>query len=193
MQRHKILIVDDSKAFRMSIENMLSLEIFELIEAKDGLEGYSILQQESPRLIMLNLLMPRMSGWELYQEIQKQQSLRTIPILFVSGRKEELTDRLAEPFEHFAFLEKPFTKHQLLHGMREATIKAKKSLKVLPEARSSNHTGNFQNLNELETLRKRIVSLESEIEQLKKQINHEVTGLIADLGLDLEGFKQNSP
>ena len=99
MPTHKILVIDDSKVIRMRVKDMLPDGNFEVIEAKDGLEGFNLIRTENPNLIMLDFLLPKMSGWEVYQEIQKQQRLRTIPLVLMSGRKEEVTDKLSEPFE----------------------------------------------------------------------------------------------
>jgi CheY-like chemotaxis protein len=134
---HKILVIDDSKVIRMLVKNMLPANNLEVIEARDGLEGHNLIRAENPKLIMLNLLLPKMSGWEVYQEIQKQQRLKTIPLVLMSGRKDELTDKLPEPFEYFAFLEKPFDRTQLFDALKEAIIKAHKHTQIRIETRSS--------------------------------------------------------
>ncbi len=166
MSSHKILVIDDSKAIGMFVKNMLSLSNFEVAEAKDGLEGCDLLQRENPKLIILDLLMPKMGGWEVYQEIQKQQKLKTIPLLFISGRKEELTYKIPEPFEYFAFLEKPFCKIELFDAMKEAIIKAHKYSQTLPETPSNLSAANVD-FHEIASLRKKITSLEADLEQLK--------------------------
>jgi DNA-binding response OmpR family regulator len=168
---HKILVIDDSKVIRMRVKDMLPAGNFEVIEAKDGLEGYNLIRAENPNLIMLDFLLPKMSGWEVYQEIQKQQRLKTIPLLLMSGRKEEVTDKLPEPFEYFAFVEKPFDQKQLVDAIKEAMMKAKKHPQTMPEALSSVAAPNSDNTEEFAALSEKIVSLEAEVEQLKKQLN----------------------
>jgi CheY-like chemotaxis protein len=193
---HKILVIDDSKAIRMHIKNMLPPDNFVVEEAQDGLEAYNFIQRESPKLIVLNLLMPKMTGWELYQKIQKQQQLKTIPLVFISGRKEELTDNISEPFEYFAFLEKPFCKEQLFNAMKEATIKANKYSQLLARTTSILPTANISNLEglpEVNTntiLTQKIFSLEREVEFLKNELNHKITGFVIDLSLEVEQLKR---
>ena len=180
MPTHKILVIDDSKVIRMRVKDMLPAGNFEVIEAKDGLEGFNLIRTENPNLIMLDFLLPKMSGWEVYQEIQKQQRLRTIPLVLMSGRKEEVTDKLPEPFEYFAFVEKPFDQKQLVEAIREAMMKSKK----LPQqVGSSSSTEAFANSNsdtsamaaEIEALKTKVAQMENEMEIMKKQFSQLIT------------------
>ncbi len=154
---------------------MLPAGNFEVIEAKDGLEGFNLIKTENPNLIMLDFLLPKMSGWEVYQEIQKEPKLRTIPLLLMSGRKEEVTDKLPEPFEYFAFVEKPFDREQLVEAIREAMMKAKKQPQVT-NAMSGN-TSTFSNsqisamVAEITALKTQVAQMEKETELLKRQFN----------------------
>jgi DNA-binding response OmpR family regulator len=193
MPGHKILVIDDSKTIGMSIENMLLTGNFEITEAKDGLEGCDLLHRESPKLIILNLLMPKMSGWEVYQEIQKQQTLRTIPLMFMSGRKEELTDKISEPFEYFAFIEKPFCQKQLFDAMREAMMKAHKysqTLSATPSYFPPPLSAVNVDSHEFVSLTEKITSLETELEHLKEEMNDEFTGCLVNLALEVEHLKK---
>ncbi|MGF1539431.1 MAG: response regulator [Pleurocapsa sp.] len=181
MSTHKILVIDDSKVIRMRVKDMLPDGNFEVIEAKDGLEGFNLIKTESPNLIMLDFLLPKMSGWEVYQEIQKEPRLRTIPLLLMSGRKEEVTDKLPEPFEYFAFVEKPFDREQLVDAIREAMMKAKKqpqAKSAAPENISSASSLQISSMAaEITVLKTQVAQMERETEQLKKQF-HQLVGFI---------------
>ncbi len=176
MSTHKILVIDDSKVIRMRVKDMLPEGNFEVIEAKDGLEGFNLIKTENPNLIMLDFLLPKMSGWEVYQEIQKEPRLRSIPLLLMSGRKEEVTDKLTEPFEYFAFVEKPFDREQLVEAIREAMVKAKKQPQTTVSP-SSNKIGAASSSEmsamaaEIASLKTKIAKMEQETEQLRKQFN----------------------
>ncbi|WP_036487796.1 response regulator [Myxosarcina sp. GI1] len=179
MPTHKILVIDDSKVIRMRVKDMLPDGNFDVIEAKDGLEGFHLIRSENPNLIMLDFLLPKMSGWEVYQEIQKQQQLRTIPLVLMSGRKEEVTDKMSEPFETFAFVEKPFDREQLVQAIRDAMMKAKKfaqtQVSLSPEVNGSN-SGDVSALrDEIKSLKTKITQMERETEQLKKQFSQLVS------------------
>jgi CheY-like chemotaxis protein len=167
---HKILVIDDSKVIRTRVRDMLPEGDFEVLEAKDGLEGLNLIRQERPNLIMLDFLLPRLSGWEVYQELQQEDELKTIPLVIMSGRKEEVTDKLTEPFEYFEFIEKPFEKHQLQGAIKTAISKSK-----LPRVRSSDFAkpsmpGPSIPSDEVAVLRERIEKLEAESAAMKKAI-----------------------
>lgn len=171
MPQRKILVIDDSTVIRMRVKDMLPPGDFEILEAKDGAEGYNLIRSENPSLIMLDFLLPKMSGWEVYQEIQKQQHLKMIPLLLMSGRKEEVTEKLPEPFEYFAFVEKPFDQKQLLQGIKEAMMKAKKHPQ--PSVTSTNPGAT----SDTEALNAKIAKMQGEIDSLKKQLN-QIVGFI---------------
>ncbi len=169
MAGHKILVIDDSKVIRMRVRDMLPEGDFEVLEAKDGLEGINLIRQERPNLIMLDFLLPRLSGWEVYQELQQEDELKSIPLVIMSGRKEEVTDKMTEPFEYFEFIEKPFEKHQLQGAIKSAISKSK-----LPRVRSSDFakttTAPSVSSDEVTILRERVAKMEDEIAALKRAI-----------------------
>ncbi|MEL6494899.1 MAG: response regulator [Cyanobacteria bacterium J06623_7] len=174
MSTHKILVIDDSKVIRMRVKDMLPEGNFDIIEAKDGLEGFNLIRTENPNLIMLDFLLPKMSGWEVYQEIQKQSQYRSIPLVLMSGRKEEVTDKITEPFEFFSFVEKPFDREQLVEAIRDAMMKAKKQPQTLTSIPGSDVEAGADLsalTTEIEQLRLKVRRLEQESEQIKKQFN----------------------
>ncbi len=181
MASHKILVIDDSKVIRMRVREMLPPGNFEVLEAKDGIEGLNLIRQERPNLIMLDFLLPKMSGWDVFQEIQTHSDLQTIPLVLMSGRKEEVAEKITEPFEYFAFVEKPFEKKQLVDAIKEAMGKAKKPRPVTaaPAAAvsSSAAAGAAASVPaaEIEALNAKIAKMQAEIDGLKKQLTQIVT------------------
>ncbi|AFY69093.1 response regulator receiver protein [Thalassoporum mexicanum PCC 7367] len=128
MAAHKILVIDDSRVIRNMVRDMLPPGNFEVIEAPDGIRGLEMIQKEKPWMILLDFLLPRMSGFEVYENLQKNSELRRIPLLLMSGRKEEVTSKISEPFEdkYFAFIEKPFESKELIAGIKKAIDLSKK-------------------------------------------------------------------
>ena len=57
---------------------MLPAGKFEIVEAKDGVEGLNLIRKERPNWIMLDFILPKKSGWDVYQEIEKHQDLQKI-------------------------------------------------------------------------------------------------------------------
>jgi hypothetical protein len=125
MVSRKIIVIDDSKVIRMKIKDMLAQNDFDILEAKDGQEGYEMILNENLDLIILDFILPKMSGYELYREIQKQERLRNIPLIIMSGRKEEVVEKLSEPFEDFTFIQKPFDEKRLAEAISGAIDKSK--------------------------------------------------------------------
>ncbi len=173
MASHKILVIDDSKVIRMRVREMLPAGNFEVLEAKDGIEGLNLIRQEHPNLIMLDFLLPKMSGWEVFQQIQTHSELQTIPLVLMSGRKEEVTEKITEPFEYFAFVEKPFEKKQLVDAIKEAMIKVKSRPTSPPPtvpASPASPDSSSASAEEIEALNEKIERMQAEIDGLKKQL-----------------------
>ncbi len=166
---HKILVIDDSTVIRMRVKDMLKDGNFAVIEAKNGLEGINLIRSERPNLIMLDFLLPKMSGWEVYQEIQKYPELKAIPLVLMSGRKEEVTEKLQEPFEFFAFVEKPFDQRQLIEAVKEAMAKARKHPHLTsPGTSGGTMTGGSST--DIAVLQAKVAALEGDVAQLKQQL-----------------------
>jgi CheY-like chemotaxis protein len=150
---------------------------FEVLEAKDGVEGLNLVREQRPNLIMLDFLLPRLSGWEVYQELQRDNSLATIPLVIMSGRKEEVTDKLSEPFEFFEFIEKPFEKHQLQGAIKGAITKSK-----LPRLRTEPvgvPVASGVNAAEIDALKEQIEKMQAEINALKRAVT-QLVGIVKE-------------
>ena len=124
MATHKILFIDDSIVIRMMFRDMFPPGNFEVMEAKDGQEGLHLIYKEKFNLIMLDWIMPRLSGWEVLQKIKADPLIRNIPLVVMSGRREEVTEKIPEPFDSFEFLEKPFDREVLISALKSAFAKA---------------------------------------------------------------------
>lgn len=166
MASHKILVIDDSNVIRNMVRDMLPKGNFEVLEAKDGVQGLNLIRQERPNLIMLDFLLPRMSGWEVFQQIQASQELQTIPLVLMSGRKEEVTEKLQEPFEFFEFVQKPFDQKELIDAIKTAMAKAKRR----PVAAVASPSGAAASDGDIQALNEKIARMQAEIDGLKKQM-----------------------
>jgi CheY-like chemotaxis protein len=171
---HKILVIDDSRVIRMRVRDMLPQGNFEVIEAKDGVEGMDAIRSQKPNLIMLDFLLPRMSGWEVFQAIQAQPSLQHIPLVLMSGRKEEVTEKITEPFEYFEFIQKPFEQKELIEAIKGAMVKARKPRPSVaapaPAAAAAPAAAGGADTAEVEALKAKVAKLETEVAQLKAQL-----------------------
>ena len=173
MATHKILVIDDSRVIRMRVRDMLPQGNFEVLEAKDGVEGLNAIREQRPNLIMLDFLLPRMSGWEVFQEVQAQPELQHIPLVLMSGRKEEVTEKITEPFEFFEFIQKPFEQKELIEAIKKAMAKARKprpkAAAAATPAAAPVATAGGGNAAEVQALKAKVAKLEAEVAQLKTQ------------------------
>ncbi|GAB4381591.1 MAG: hypothetical protein Kow00121_40490 [Elainellaceae cyanobacterium] len=168
MASHKILVIDDSRVIRNMVRDMLPKGNFQVLEAKDGVEGLDCIRQERPNLIMLDFLLPRMSGWEVFQQIQGQPELQTIPLVLMSGRREEVAEKISEPFEYFEFIEKPFEQKELIEAIKSAMAKARlprpKAVVAGATAKAADSSSDVQ------ALTQKVERMQAEIDMLKKQM-----------------------
>lgn len=168
---HKILVIDDSRVIRNMVREMLPKGNFQVLEAKDGVEGLNTIQQERPNLIMLDFLLPRLSGWEVFQKINAQANLRA-PLVLMSGRKEEVTEKIPEPFEYFEFIEKPFEQRELVEAIRSAMAKFKKwPQPTAAQVAVADAAGSA----DVVALTQKVEKMQAEIDQLKKQMGQLLT------------------
>lgn len=179
---NKILVIDDSKVIQKTVRGMLPPgDTFEILEAKDGEEGLKLIKQANPNLIMLDFLLPKVSGWDVFQKIQVTPEFKKIPLVVMSGRKEEVTEKIPEPFEklYFAFLEKPFEKKGLMDAIKLAMALAKKRpaeagaapKTAAPAAAAASGAGG----DDVQALKQQIVKMQAEIDGLKKQVTQIIT------------------
>jgi CheY-like chemotaxis protein len=175
---NKILVIDDSGVIRKTVKDMLPAGKFEIVEAKDGVEGLNLAKKENPNWIMLDFILPKMSGWDVYQELEKQPKLRKIPLVVMSGRKEEVTSKIPDAsFQFIEFLVKPFDQKQLMAALKSSFDKAKLRTDVVPPTPVPPVTppappiaGDGASAGEIQALKQQIAKLNAEVEGLKKQL-----------------------
>ena len=106
-KRSKILLVDDSGTSLM-MEKMVLQGGYDLICAKDGEEAVQKAEEELPDLILLDIVMPKMDGFEACRRIRELEATREIPIIMVSTRGEEHNVERGYELGCNDFLTKPF-------------------------------------------------------------------------------------
>jgi DNA-binding response OmpR family regulator len=88
MDRKKILLVDDSSTVLLMERMILSRNEFEVITAKDGVEGLEKARAERPDLILMDVVMPRMDGFEACRRLRQEPDINRIPVIMVTTRGE---------------------------------------------------------------------------------------------------------
>lgn len=151
--RGRILIIDDRHSLVWYIERTLKKEDFEVLIAFDGLDGLQKAREEKPDLIILDTVMPKMDGYEVYQQLRDAPDTARIPVLFLTIKKEVDEKRLAasgsqgpagslknqNQAEVLDFLAKPFTAEDMVERVRTllqaSELRSKSEQATEPKAR----------------------------------------------------------
>ena len=129
-ERKKILIVDDELDIRIFLCNLLGNCGYEALEAGDKAEGMQMAKREKPALIILDVMMPRESGIQMYRELKEHEELKTVPVIMVSTidkktfsfyQKFRSTSQYKQVPEPGAYLEKPLEAEELIKLVRTLT------------------------------------------------------------------------
>jgi DNA-binding response OmpR family regulator len=107
MTAKKVLVIDDSIMIRKMVKSILSGK-YDVLEASDGKSGLDAARRAFPDLILLDFVMPKYNGYQTLQAIRRVEGLQKVPVIMISGLKEQVTEHVPEPFTEFDFLEKPF-------------------------------------------------------------------------------------
>lgn len=116
----KVLIIDDDETGRRPLSELLSDAGYDVLSAEDGNAGLRLMREERPALVISDILMPVMDGFQLLREIRGDPALRDTPVLFYTGTYLEEGDReLARQIGVTKYFTKPFELQDLLHTVRE--------------------------------------------------------------------------
>jgi DNA-binding response OmpR family regulator len=114
----RILIADDERDIRELIAFTLRFAGHEVIPASNGEEAYQIALKEAPDLILLDVRMPRMSGYEACQQIKAQDSIKNIPVVFLSAKGQESEVKTGIEVGAAEYILKPFSPDHLTERVR---------------------------------------------------------------------------
>lgn len=118
----KILIVDDEAHIRMLIGQTLEEledEGVEFIEAENGEDALEIIQQEKPRLVFLDVMMPRMNGMEVCRRVKKELGLNEVFIVLLTAKGQETDRQKGLDVGADIYMTKPFDPEVLLNKAKE--------------------------------------------------------------------------
>ncbi len=113
MKKACILVVDDEQYIRLLARRLLS-DKFTVLEASDGAEAVDMARKHKPDLILMDILMPNVDGYNACSMIKTDQSTRSIPVVMLTGIGYELNKKLAKEMGADDYITKPFTSEELL-------------------------------------------------------------------------------
>ncbi len=114
----RIVCVEDEPEMIDLIKLILGRKGHEVIPAHGGREGLDVIRQEKPDLVLLDLMMPDMDGWEVYQQIKAGDDTKEIPVIVVTAKAQSIDKVLGL---HIAkvddYISKPFSPQELLESV----------------------------------------------------------------------------
>jgi excisionase family DNA binding protein len=114
-----VLIVDDDARLREFVRVNLEMDGYAVREAGSAAEGLAALEEESPDLILLDVMMPEVDGFEMLRRVQEQHGVGSIPVIMFSGKVDEETAGRAAEEGAQAFIGKPFDPQQLIESTKQ--------------------------------------------------------------------------
>jgi twitching motility two-component system response regulator PilG len=123
LQGLKVMVIDDSKTIRRTAETLLKKEGCEVITANDGFEALSKIADHNPNIIFVDIMMPRLDGYQTCALIKHNQKFKNTPVIMLSS-KDGLFDRArGRIVGSEQYLTKPFTKEELLGAIQQHVLK----------------------------------------------------------------------
>ncbi|HEY0455719.1 MAG TPA: response regulator, partial [Verrucomicrobiae bacterium] len=110
----KVLVIDDTQDIRMIISEFLSLYGFTTLTAEDGDTGIQIAREERPDLIICDITMPKVNGYDTLKALRQYEPTATIPFIFLSGATDKPNVRKGMELGADDYLTKPFTHKELM-------------------------------------------------------------------------------
>jgi DNA-binding NarL/FixJ family response regulator len=114
----KILVVDDDESMQKAIVDVLRSEGFQVLTAEHGLDALGVLEGHMPDLIIADIMMPKMNGYQLYQRISSNPDWTMIPFIFLSAKREGEDIRFGKELGVDDYLRKPVAQQDLISAVR---------------------------------------------------------------------------
>jgi DNA-binding response OmpR family regulator len=116
----RIVYIEDEQEMIDLVRLILNRKGFEVIGANGGREGLDLVRQESPDLVLLDLMMPDMDGWDVFQQMKADENTRDIPVIVVTAKAQNI-DRVLGL--HIAkvndYISKPFSPQELIESIEQ--------------------------------------------------------------------------
>ena len=116
----RVVCIEDEPEIIELVRLILGRRGFDVMGANGGLEGLELVAREKPDLVLLDLMMPDMDGWEVYQRMKSDEALRDIPVVVVTAKAQSIDKVLGL---HIAkvddYITKPFGPQELLESVEK--------------------------------------------------------------------------
>lgn len=121
---YKVLVVEDTLSIREEINDILLMEGYAVFQAENGKDGFDVASKENPDLIVSDILMPELNGFEMFEKLQENKNTMNIPLIFLSAKAEKEDIRAGMNLGAEDYLTKPVNTNDLVDAV-ENKIKKK--------------------------------------------------------------------
>ncbi len=168
---NKILVIEDERTIRINLLKLLSLEGFQVIGAENGSRGVELAQTHQPDLIICDILMPELDGYEVLKALQQDTITTTIPFIFLTAKADHADWRQAMNMGADDYLTKPFSRSELLEAIatrlqKQENLTQKHTLQLKQAQDQLDHLLHY---NHLTNLPNRLILQEEFTQQLAKK------------------------
>ncbi len=118
LQGVRVLVIDDSKTIRRSAENLLSKEGYDVITATDGFDALAKIADCRPKIIFVDIMMPRLDGYQTCALIKNNTEFKAIPVVMLSSKDGLFDKAKGRIVGSEKYITKPFSKEELLGTIR---------------------------------------------------------------------------
>jgi len=127
-QNKRVMCIEDDPGIIDLVKMILIRRGYQVAGATSGPEGLKLLETEKPDIVLLDLMMPGMDGWEVYHQMQANEATKTIPVIIITAKAQNIDKVLAL---HIAkvddYLTKPFTPQELIDSIEKVLARNSQS------------------------------------------------------------------
>ena len=124
-QPRRVVVIEDDPEMIELVKLILAKDGFDVAGANNGRDGLGVIEESQPDVVLLDLMMPDMDGWEVYQSMKAQDSMKNIPVIIITAKAQSI-DRVLGL--HIAkvddYITKPFSPSELLTSVRKVIANA---------------------------------------------------------------------
>jgi DNA-binding response OmpR family regulator len=117
-EKHRVLLVDDEPSIVKMVGKRLEVEGFDVLIAMDGQDALAKARAEHPDLIVLDLMLPKLNGYEVCTMLKQDTRYQKIPIVLFTAKAQEKDEKLGMECGANAYVRKPFRAQELLEKIR---------------------------------------------------------------------------
>ena len=187
----KILIIEDEELIRVNIKELLEVEDFEVWEAENGAVGINLAQEQQPDLILCDVMMPIVNGYEVLEQLRLHPRTATIPFIFMTALSDRANTRKGMELGADDYISKPCTATELLKAI---TVQLEKHLLVKQHYESQvqkvqEELHKLIYIDPITNLPNRL-AIREKFEETKQAVNDEKRQLIGVIAINIDRFRR---